>query len=574
MSASVGRQRLRRAANFQTTSNTITFDIKHELAGDLLFELDIGQHPMSLRVFLVGKSYADRGDAPTASAASVNANDSAPLAKARATFQTLAGLGPAGTGTAGVTFYASDSAEQRICDYRHQVRVRGKSDTRPRAPGEINPSDPLLTLASIRSKVYFALSATEPVIDQQLVCYLDPPRLTVPDELDSFHSIWQVAAHYVVSATNQAAVVERLRVKQHLMDDPAALRDAKTGQTPLHVLCENAGDPALAKLLLGTCWKALDPNIVDNDGETAVLKLLQRPAVHDVDGPWHNRACTLLELFVNFGGAALQAQSGATGDTPLHLCMRYHCYGGRLLPLLLSLGGAHATIQAMRNNKGVTPEGELSASTASASDAASSPEKKPAGADDDASSGAVQKPAAAEATPLRARFSALQGFKKSGKDEALRLLSSCDKEKQQQQRATNLLKMRGLPLYRGSGESTSAQAYAAVPASLREPPPELVEFEEPDLAQSPGGSNGRSYARRPVIKAKLAKLIFEKFEDPMNHKGYMSRNALLSAISSYDLIGLPLSTVDRVIDSLGICSDGLVNLEEFTLVLLKLQARG
>ncbi len=80
--------------------------------------------------------------------------------------------------------------------------------------------------------------------------------------------------------------------------------------------------------------------------------------------------------------------------------------------------------------------------------------------------------------------------------------------------------------------------------------------------------------RRNERRCGLAKLIFEKFEDSVKHKGYMSRNALLSAISSYDLIGLPDSTVDRVIDSLGICSDGLVNLEEFTLVLLKLQARG
>lgn len=562
-SLSASRSRIRRAVNFQTVSNIITFDLKHEEPhDDIAFELDIGSHPMSVRVFFVPKNFAPekKGSEYEATHESGSSNsagaESPALSKARSQFQSLSGLGPAGTGTAGVTFYANDTAQQRICDYRHILRVRGRSDTRPRSPGEINATDPLLTLASTRGKLYMAISSTEPIINQQLVCYLDPPHTTVPDHMDSFVSIWQVAQSYVVSSRNQAAVVERLRVKQHLMDDAGALRDETTGATPLHILCENAGDPALAKLLLGTHWRALGVELQDCKGETALLKLLQRPVVHNVDGPWHNRAHALLELLVRFGGASLCAQSGTTGDTPLHLCMRYHSYGGKLLPLLLQLGGGHATIQAVRNNRGVTAEGELSA---------------PSAVEEEASAGAkaCTDSMKANSSPSRAgRLAALQSFMKSGKDEALRLLQKCDKELLQEARPQNLAKMRGLPLYRGPTSDGGQVHHSATPEALRVPPPDLVDFADPMSASH----NQYDDVKRPVIKAKLAKLVFEKYADKDGQ--YMSRNSLLTAVLSYDMIGLPENVLDSIIDSIGICSDGRVNLDEFTLVLLKLQSRG
>jgi Ca2+-binding EF-hand superfamily protein len=78
--------------------------------------------------------------------------------------------------------------------------------------------------------------------------------------------------------------------------------------------------------------------------------------------------------------------------------------------------------------------------------------------------------------------------------------------------------------------------------------------------------------RRPIVRAKLAKVIFDKYDTDQD--GFISRNALLHAIHSYDSMGLPQQAIDTVVESIGICSDGKVNIEEFALILLKLQSRG
>lgn len=660
-------QSMYRQTNFQTTSNIITFDIVHEEAHkDITFELTIGQHPMSVRIFLV-----ERGDgyyhntnsllrpsssASSSSSSSLNINNnsntidknssidhvdpsssrSEAVTKALSQFAAMnrgfsitakhlltssasSSANVAAINTSGIIFYANDSPEQRICDYRHQVRVRSKSDTTAtRGPGEIYSGDPLVQLSAISGKLYMAMSCVEDISMVALVCYLDPPRTTVTDKDDDFHSIWRVSSNYVVSPSNQAAVVQKLRVKQHLMDDYNALRDPVTGMTPLHVIGAHAGDPAFAKLLLTTGWKAFDPDLLDEvanngsddgggggKGDTPIIKLLQRPAVHDPDGPWHNRTVALLDIFVKFAGASLGIQSKSTGDTATHLAVRHHAYGGKILPFILSVGGGHATILSMRNNKGLTPEEELTGPSQQQND---------------------------DMIDQNKRTGSLQNFVKSGKDEAVKLLHKCDKE-MLQERAQNRLKVRGLPLYQGksygnaddgggmmsyfsSGSKRSPSSRVTTtpnskrgntddqqqqqenhktttmmmigggiynnnseyqPESLKQPAPDLVvwdnELTKADRRFDADDTNPSSDGiRRPVVRAKLVKLIFSKYDT--DEDGFISRNALLHAIHSYDSIGLPQEAVDSVIESIGICTDGRVNLDEFALILLKLQNRG
>ena len=719
-----------RQTNFQTTSNIITFDITREEAHkDVTFELTIGHHPMSVRVFLLERGdgyvhYNNNNNNINNSTSLVGSGSHLFSGSGSTTFHSgSTGIGPseqqqqpqrseavtkalsqfaamnrgfsitakdllassssqnnnntiAAINTSGIMFYANDTPEQRICDYRHQVRVRSRSDTTTtRGPGEIFSTDPLVQLSAANGKLYMAMHCVEAISNVSLVCYLDPPRTSVADKEDDFHSIWRVATNYVVSPANQAAVVQKLRVKQHLMDDHDALRDVITGMTPLHIIGATAGDPAFAKLLLSTGWKAFDPDLLDEEpqqnkkkknnnsvpddvnaameeethhiddnrnsigkGETPLIKLLQRPAVHDPDGPWHNRTVTLMEVFIKFAGASLGIQSSATGDTATHLAVRHHAYGGKILPFLLSVGGGHATILAMRNNKGLTPEEELTTTTTSSS---------------------PSKTTTTSSTPSSS--SGLQKFLKSGKDEALKLLQKCDKELVQE-RAQNRFKVRGLPLYQGRSyggggggaedsimkniasrksrqdnhdhgqqqqekRSPSRQMKISTdiliggngneyqPDSLKQPAPDLVVWDnelsktERKIEEEGGDqnsnnddennnedntsssvdtptsstttSNHRSYRddddtgdgiRRPIVRAKLARLVFNKYDSDQD--GFISRNALLHALHSYDSIGLPQQAVDSVVESIGICSDGRVNFDEFALILLKLQSRG